>query len=80
MAMGIPLICNDKIGDMEKIIKETRAGTLVTTFTEEAFHEVIKNMDLKPDENVRESAQKYFSLDSGVKKYYEVYQKLLSGK
>lgn len=77
MAMGIPLICNDKIGDMEKIIKETHAGTLVTSFTHEEFTEVIKKVDEKPDENVRESAQKYFSLDSGVKKYYEVYQKLL---
>jgi hypothetical protein len=80
MAMGIPLICNDKIGDMEKIIKETHAGTLVSKFTEEEFHDVIKNLDLKPDESVRISAQKYFSLDSGVKKYYEVYQKLLSPK
>jgi glycosyltransferase involved in cell wall biosynthesis len=78
MAMGIPLICNDKIGDMEKIIKETRAGTLVTKFTEEEFHEIIKNLDMKPDANVRISAQKFFSLDSGVEKYYNVYKKLLS--
>jgi glycosyltransferase involved in cell wall biosynthesis len=78
MAMGIPLICNDKIGDMEKIIKETRAGTLVTKFTEEEFHEIIKNLDVKPDASVRVSAQKFFSLDSGVEKYYDVYKKLLS--
>jgi glycosyltransferase involved in cell wall biosynthesis len=78
MAMGIPLICNDKIGDMEKIIKETHAGTLVSKFTEEEFHEIIKNLDLKPDANVRISAQKFFSLDSGVEKYYDVYKKLLS--
>jgi glycosyltransferase involved in cell wall biosynthesis len=80
MAMGIPIICNDKIGDMEKIINETHAGILIRHFTEEEFDEVIRNWNLKPDESVRESAQKYFSLDSGVNKYYEVYRKLLPEK
>jgi glycosyltransferase involved in cell wall biosynthesis len=79
MAMGIPIICNDKIGDMEKIIKETQAGMLVRRFTEEEFKGIISHLNLQPDASVRESAQRYFSLDSGVKKYYSVYNKLLEG-
>jgi glycosyltransferase involved in cell wall biosynthesis len=80
MGMGIPIICNSNVGDVEKIIQETKAGLLVNEFNEIEYQKAIDQLDdlLKTDpQKIRQAAIERFSLKDGVEKYHQVYQKLL---
>jgi glycosyltransferase involved in cell wall biosynthesis len=81
MAMGIPIICND-IGDTGKIINDTHSGVVMTDFNEQGYEEIVnslKGLLLISKEHIRESAHKYYDLQSGVATYNKVYKKI-SGK
>ena len=81
MGMGIPLICNSNVGDVDRIIKTSNCGVLIEGFTTEDYQKAISIIDelLKlPKEAIVKSAHKFYSLDEGVNKYYKVYQKLKS--
>jgi glycosyltransferase involved in cell wall biosynthesis len=80
MGMGIPIICNTNVGDVEQIINETRVGIAIKEFTETAYNEAIDQLDalLKIDPaKIRQCAIDRFSLESGVEKYNGVYRKVL---
>jgi hypothetical protein len=80
MGMGIPIICNTNVGDVEQIINETRVGIAIKEFTETAYNEAIDQLDalLKIDPTkIRQCAIDRFSLESGVEKYNGVYRKVL---
>ena len=77
MSMGIPMICNSGIGDTDKLIQQTRSGLIVDKFNIASYEKVIDQLDelLKvPKESIREGAIRYLSLESGIKKYLEVYK------
>ena len=77
MAMGIPIITNSGIGDSNKIINDSGAGLLVNKFTNEEYLRIINQIDvlLNTDKTkITESAEKYFSLKSGVELYDYVYK------
>lgn len=79
MSLGIPVICNGGVGDLEEIIAETKAGLIVKNFSEESYIEVIKKIDnllIISKKGIRESAEKKFSLSVGTSLYGEVYKEL----
>ena len=79
MGMGIPLICNSNVGDMDAIMNEAKAGIVIDEFNNDTYLKAMENIDevLKiPPENIRASAKKYYSLDDGVEKYNSIYNKL----
>jgi glycosyltransferase involved in cell wall biosynthesis len=81
MGMGIPLICNSDVGDTDRIVEDTGCGAIVRKFDHEGYAEVLSKLDevLHIDrEHIRAGAEKYYSLQNGVKKYLFVYQTLLS--
>lgn len=78
MGMGIPVICNSNVGDVDTIINNTKAGVLVNEFTEREYITAIEKTDklnITP-EQIRQAAIKYFSLEKGVTKYAGIYKKL----
>lgn len=79
LMMGIPVIANAKIGDVEEIISRTRSGVCLPEFTDHAFNEAISAIDrlieLRPVE-IRESSMNYFNLEQGVNNYFTVYNAL----
>jgi glycosyltransferase involved in cell wall biosynthesis len=80
LAMGIPVICNSRIGDVEAIVKSTDAGVAVDRFDKETFQEVISQIPALLAKNgieIREKAYDYYTLDNAVNKYAEVYQQVL---
>lgn len=82
MGMGIPLICNRNVGDIDKIMDNTKAGYAINEFINEEYITAVDKIDelLKiPPEQIREDAKKYFSLLDGVEKYNDVYKKVMSG-
>ena len=81
MGMGIPLICNSGVGDTDRIVEDTGCGVVIRKFTHEEYTQVLSHLDtvLKIDpDHIRAGAEKYYSLQNGVKKYLFVYQTLLN--
>jgi glycosyltransferase involved in cell wall biosynthesis len=80
MGMGVPLICNTNVGDVDFIVKDTGCGEVLDTLNDAAYSEVLNRMEniknIRP-EKIRAGAQKYYSLESGAQKYLSVYKKIL---
>jgi len=79
MGMGIPLICNSNVGDVDAIMDDAKAGIVLEAFSNDEYLKAVENIDdvLKiPPENIRAYAKKYYSLDDGVEKYNSIYKKL----
>jgi glycosyltransferase involved in cell wall biosynthesis len=79
MGMGIPIICNANVGDVDEIIKNSKGGYLINSFNESDYESAVDAITglLKIDSiEIRKSANKYFSLQSGIEKYNYIYKKL----
>lgn len=77
--MGIPVISNSGVGDVEKIIKETSSGFIFHDFTEQEYNNLIAEIPalLKKDHaNIRNSARKTYDLSTGVQFYWKAYKNL----
>lgn len=80
LAMGIPLICNTNVGDVELIMKKTNAGFCIDQLTEETFIETIqqiKNWNLTHPQEIRENSKQFYDLKNGGNLYLAIYKQLL---
>lgn len=76
MAMGIPVICNSGIGDVDTIIKETQSGILLNRLNENEYANAIQQLDkllLMSKLKIREGALRFFSLEEGIRRYQNIY-------
>jgi len=75
MSMGIPVITNKGVGDVDEIVNKT--GVLVSSFTDEEFDKTIATipqlLTISPD-FIRQKAIELFSLERGIRSYQEVYE------
>jgi len=82
MSMGIPVFCNQGIGDSDHIVLQSKAGIVVQGFTTDHYLTAINealNMNPPPDhKEIRLKAELYFSLQEGIRQYASVYQSVLS--
>jgi glycosyltransferase involved in cell wall biosynthesis len=77
LGMGLPVIANAGVGDVDSIIEDTQSGILVRQFTEKAYSAAADQIDdlMKiPVANLQAAARKYYSLEEGVKRYDGVYR------
>lgn len=76
MAMGVPVICNDGIGDSSRIVEHYHSGLVIDLPDyDSCIRQVVS--DIRFDEKaIREGALDYFSLDEGIKKYLDIYTKI----
>ena len=80
LSMGIPVICNSNIGDVDSIIKESGCGILVDNFGDEYYDKAIDKIDnllLINKDKVISTAEKYFSLEKAISIYNKVYQEVM---
>ena len=80
LGVGIPIICNSNVGDVDNIISSSGTGLIIDNFTDAEFDKAINNIDelLKiPKEIFFLTAQKTFSLQNGIDLYNNVYKKVL---
>ena len=77
-AMNLPVIANDGVGDVSKIMQDTEGGVVVSVFSEKAYLQAInKAFTLKnPSFSSREKSKKYYDLIQGVESYYQIYTRL----
>ena len=80
LGMGIPVICNANVGDVENIVLSGNVGFVVKEFTKIAYENAINQMiDFLPADQDRISkfANKYASLEDGITKYIRVYNEIV---
>lgn len=81
MAMGIPVITNDGIGDVTDIVEKSNAGVILKDLNESGYEEAVRELNTaKFDKGfIRASAGKYFDLHNAVENYGQIYESILSG-
>lgn len=82
LSMGIPVITNSGIGDVEKVIEQTNGGHVIKNFSEEEFDYAIESVPeliSRDPQSIREKAEHFYSLKKGVELYYKCYNAILPG-
>lgn len=85
MAMGLPLITNTGVGDVESIVTSTNSGIVLNDFSQEALKNVAQKVIgevqregfTTPDIHIRESAKGCYSLKKAVQLYLDLYKRVL---
>jgi glycosyltransferase involved in cell wall biosynthesis len=72
MAMGIPIICNSGVGDVDYIVEKYNSGFILNDFNKINFDKIL-NTNLKK-QKLKEGANQYFSLEKGVMSYEKIYK------
>jgi glycosyltransferase involved in cell wall biosynthesis len=80
LALELPMVTNGNVGDVSRIMNETRAGTIVEAFNERAYRKALAGLEaLTPDmQRWREAAHRWFDLDRGIGGYDAIYRTLLN--
>ncbi len=77
LSMGIPVITNTGIGDVDTIIRNYQCGVSISEFNlasyQHAIQNILENRTLYK-QNAVKTAQATFSLNDGIKKYNHIYQ------
>lgn len=80
MAMGIPVITNSGVGDVKEIVDRYKAGFIVDDFSDKAFSDVIQQIALGDhfnNEEIRDGAREFYSLEKAIDSYSFVYKNIL---
>lgn len=76
LSMGIPIITNTGIGDVESIINESQCGIIISDFNDNGYQNAANELLEKNSlisKNTKQTAHNYFSLLEGIEKYNHVY-------
>jgi glycosyltransferase involved in cell wall biosynthesis len=79
LSMGIPIVTNTGVGDVDNIITEMKCGVTISDFNEKSYEEAITDLIANRDlykTNTINTAINYFSLNDGIEKYEKVYNSL----
>lgn len=81
LSMGIPVVCNSGVGDVNEIVTKSNTGVIVNDFKESTLNAAAKQILSYPrGEKLRENAESvidFFSLEQGIKRYASVYEKIV---
>jgi len=80
LAMGIPVIANAGVGDVESIIDKTGSGIILKKFNQTEYIravEAIPELLRKEPSDIRNRAEDIYSLNIGIKKYKRCYDQAL---
>lgn len=76
LSMGVPVLTNSGIGDVDQIVTKTQCGLLIHGFNEKDYRKIagdlIENSNLYK-ENTVSAANQYFSLQEGIERYAKIY-------
>ncbi len=79
LGMGLPVIANAEVGDVEHIIGSSGTGAVVQDFNKQAYEQAVSQIEellTIPKTQLRQTAHDFYSLETGVKRYHDVYMKL----
>lgn len=81
MAMGIPLITNSGVGDVETIVDKYRSGVIIENLNEEELAEAVQKLASGLQFNnadIRQGAKEFYSLETAIEKYISIYNSILT--
>jgi SAM-dependent methyltransferase len=83
LAMGLPVVVNDAVGDARELIGGKGVGVVLSEFSPEAYGWALHELErLWADPALaarcRQVAESHFSLQGGVERYWAIYQRLTS--
>ncbi|MBK8805228.1 MAG: glycosyltransferase [Bacteroidales bacterium] len=78
MAMGIPIVCNDKVGDVTAIVADTMCGVVVSDFTSLDYTKAVDCLETMTFDSSKiiAGSNAYYSLDMGIERYKKVFDYL----
>ncbi|MBA3900872.1 MAG: glycosyltransferase, partial [Bacteroidetes bacterium] len=65
LSLGIPIITNKGIGDVDKVLREENVGILINSFTNNDYQDAVNEIEnalIVPPERLRAVAKRHFSL------------------
>ena len=80
LSMGIPVICNSGVGDVESIVTNANAGFVLSGFSESDYEEgvgAIQDLLNRSPSDIRNAVKDIFSLEKGVDSYLSCYRRAL---
>lgn len=81
MSMGLPVICNDNVGDSADILRENNTGYICSAFNNDEYDRVIHQLKFpvlpSEKEYIRKVAIRIFSLKDGIQSYLKLYHSIL---
>jgi Glycosyl transferases group 1/Glycosyltransferase Family 4 len=84
MNLGVPIICNSGVGDVDVIMEKVMPQLLVNDFNDSEYDrvvwELLENRKTLNKDKIKEMSLNYFSLEDGVAKFYQTYQSILKLK
>jgi len=81
MAMGIPVITNSGVGDVDEIVEKYHSGIVLNELNESEFKsivEVISKGNNFDRNEIRKGAKEFYNLDNAIEKYREIYNQVLA--
>jgi len=82
LACGVPCLANAGVGNVKEILENDRVGIVIDELYQHSMEKAVDRLlELKSDPDVQgrcvSVAQRYFSLESGVRAYDSIYRELL---
>ena len=82
LGCGIPVVANEGVGDVARILRRYRVGVIARDCTDNAMDEAVRNLtELRKDPSLparcRQAAEKVFSLAKGTEAYRSLYAEIL---
>lgn len=76
LGVGLPVVANSGVGDMDSYFAENKIGALVTDMSDETLNRVARSADTLlalPKAPIRKAAEEIFSLERGLESYAKLY-------
>jgi len=82
LSCGVPVVINSGIGDTRELVEANRVGVVIDRFDDSSYNRAISGLLGLLDEGdvlrqrCRKTAEDFLSLESGVRKYSSIYNRL----
>ena len=79
MGMGVPVIANSNVGDIDLIVGEEESGLIVKSLDTANYEDTLRKLKdfCKSKDEIRNIGKKYYNLSKGVSSYWKIYNELL---
>ena len=81
MNLGIPIICNSGVGDVDEVMEISMPELLVKYFNTQEYERIVDlilNDFNFETEKIIQTSHNFYSLNNGVKKYLDIYNEILN--
>jgi glycosyltransferase involved in cell wall biosynthesis len=81
LALGLPIVTNTGVGDVDRIMDEAGAGVVVHGFDTDSYRRALDELALLSvdEERWRAASRRWFDLEAGVEQYDAIYRSLTAG-